>query len=293
MKRLFIIGNGFDLHHQICSSYKNFQKFVSTHASELYNLLSEYFNETDLWADFEDTLAHIDIDALIESANSALTPYGVDDWKESDNHNYEFEIENVTSAITVKLQSLFSKWIWSLQIPEHGDLKSLSIEKENYYLNFNYTSTLEKAYNIKSNQIVFIHNKSTSENASLILGHSRNPVATNYTEDDYENIDTRIINGNKAIDDYFEKTYKNTAKIISKYKTLFSKMSSVEEIYVLGHSLSNVDLPYIQEIITNLNQTVHWYVSYYNLNEKKKHEQTLRSLGLNISNVTFKELKEF
>ncbi|MBT2755884.1 hypothetical protein J7E71_07975 [Mesobacillus foraminis] len=53
MKRLFIIGNGFDLHHGMKTSYWNFRNYISVtetgilRTMELFNMFQE-----DLWSDF-------------------------------------------------------------------------------------------------------------------------------------------------------------------------------------------------------------------------------------------------
>ena len=57
---LFIIGNGFDLMHGVPSSYYNFRDSLGKH-SALRETLETNLTPTDLWADFEDSLAHINI----------------------------------------------------------------------------------------------------------------------------------------------------------------------------------------------------------------------------------------
>jgi hypothetical protein len=55
---LYIIGNGFDLHHRIQSSYADFGRYVSNVDSSLYSFFENYFPFDGNWADFENTLAH-------------------------------------------------------------------------------------------------------------------------------------------------------------------------------------------------------------------------------------------
>ncbi len=60
---LFIIGNGFDLMHGVQSSYYNFGDTLGKN-NPLRFALEIYLNVEDLWADFEDALAHIDSGAM-------------------------------------------------------------------------------------------------------------------------------------------------------------------------------------------------------------------------------------
>lgn len=60
---LNIIGNGFDLMHGVKSSYYNFSDTLGKNNS-LRFALETYLSVEDLWADFEDALAHINSDAM-------------------------------------------------------------------------------------------------------------------------------------------------------------------------------------------------------------------------------------
>ncbi|MCS6118044.1 hypothetical protein G3444_03800 [Shewanella baltica] len=37
----------------------------------------------------------------------------------------------------------------------------------------------------------------------------------------------------------------------------------MKEIYILGHSLSDVDIPYFERIASIVKSDCYWYVSYY------------------------------
>ncbi len=55
-KNLYIIGNGFDLHHGISSSYNGFKKFVKENEVELYELIGKYL---PVFKQQEVTLGHL------------------------------------------------------------------------------------------------------------------------------------------------------------------------------------------------------------------------------------------
>ena len=54
---LYIIGNGFDLMHGVKSSYYAFRDSLGKQNS-LRNILENYLTPEDIWADFENALAH-------------------------------------------------------------------------------------------------------------------------------------------------------------------------------------------------------------------------------------------
>jgi hypothetical protein len=43
MKKLYIIGNGFDLYHKIKTKYSDFQTYISENEMELENFFEQYF----------------------------------------------------------------------------------------------------------------------------------------------------------------------------------------------------------------------------------------------------------
>ncbi|MDG6143226.1 bacteriophage abortive infection AbiH family protein [Lactococcus formosensis] len=62
-------------------------------------------------------------------------------------------------------------------------------------------------------------------------------------------------------------------------------MKSVSEIYILGHSLGDIDLPYFREIIKKINNEIEWKIYAYSLSEEKYYSEKMRKLG--ITNFRF------
>ena len=62
-KHLYIIGNGFDIHHGINSSYLNFRDWMQMQNSDVIEDFENAYGECDeeWWADFENKLASLDI----------------------------------------------------------------------------------------------------------------------------------------------------------------------------------------------------------------------------------------
>lgn len=285
---LYIIGNGFDIFHGVKSKYCDFRDFVKTYDKKLLEILEEYFEPESLWSEFEETLAQIDTEKIIEDAEYYLYPYNADDWSESYNHSYQEEIEKIVESVTILLKNIFIKWILSLKV---NYSKRLYLPANSTYLNFNYTSTLESLYGISNENIEYIHNKADNEKSNLILGHSRkNPQdeKENYSDDE----DFRIKEGVVLIKKYFIETYKNTEDVIAKKEDFFCKLESIEKVYVFGHSISKVDIKYFEKIMNKIEFNAKWTVSYHHRDEMLKLKEALESIGLKSSNIELIKLDD-
>ena len=58
-KHLYVIGNGFDIHHCINSSYSDFREWMQEEHPDVMTDFEEAYGECDdeWWADFENQLA--------------------------------------------------------------------------------------------------------------------------------------------------------------------------------------------------------------------------------------------
>jgi hypothetical protein len=281
--RLYIIGNGFDRFHDIPSSYWDFKKYVQEENPELFEALGEYFYDDELWSDFEETLAYIDTEKIIDDATNYLESYGTEDWSDAYHHDYQYEIDRAIGVVTEELRKCFLSWIRQLEIPTEP---RIHITKASRFLTFNYTPTLEQAYGVRSTNILYVHGKAVDENSLLILGHSRTPSEeSSFSKDNDEDTDVRVAEGNQILDQYFEDTYKNTEQIVSENSRYFSSLRNVKEIYVLGHSLSIVDMRYFQVIAESIRKDAKWVISFHSDDEKEKRKNIVINLGINPANI--------
>ena len=172
-RTLYIIGNGFDLHHGLRSAYSHFGEYLAESDYETYQYLEEYLHcdEQDFWSTFEDNLARFDSQALLEFASESLVGYGAEDWSDAFHHDYQEEISRVVHALSKKLLAHFTDWISQIEIPPLTELtgKLLRINSDAEFLNFNYTSTLQTLYKIPSKKILHLHGSPSG--SKIILGH--------------------------------------------------------------------------------------------------------------------------
>lgn len=69
---------------------------------------------------------------------------------------------------------------------------------------------------------------------------------------------------------------KKCNEIIAEYpffSVLEKEYESIDEVIVMGHSLADVDAPYIKKIISIIGDSIPWQVSVYNGNDKEMIEK--------------------
>ncbi|MEQ1637308.1 MAG: bacteriophage abortive infection AbiH family protein [Methylococcales bacterium] len=296
-KKLFVVGNGFDIYHGIPSSFSDFRKYLENADRELCRKLEQYFSYEDFWSDFEQSLADFDGDYLVDNASVFLASYEEDDWSDSYHYDFQYEINKIVTAFSETLKSRLTEWILKLTIPSALDIsnKRLNYVDENaIFLTFNYTETLQVAYSIHESNVLHIHGKAESEKSNLVLGHAWKPVNRNslMSPEDLENQDVRLAEGDAIIDEYFKATYKPAEEIIKANRAFFSSLHPIEEIYVLGHSISNVDIIYFQELAKSIiSQNTKWRISYLDDDDLTTHTETMNNLGIHANLISFSELQ--
>lgn len=69
MKELYLIGNGFDMHHRINSSYSQFKNWLENRDPVIFNRLFQVYelDGGDLWSRLEENLGNVPIDAILDN----------------------------------------------------------------------------------------------------------------------------------------------------------------------------------------------------------------------------------
>lgn len=293
---LYIVGNGFDLHHGVPSSYAEFGRYLKEVDAKTHGQLERYFSvDDDFWWQFEAQLAHLDTDSLLDDASAYLPSYGAEDWSDAGHHDYECELDRVVAAISSTLRLRFSEWVRQLVIPSPTLLigKLLPLRRDARYLTFNCTETLQRVYGIPDASVTHIHGAAAHANDQLVLGHGWERTETdsfNYGIDP-ESADVRVMGGNEIVDRYFTETFKPTARVIESHQPFFESLSDIKKIFIMGHSLSSVDLPYLLKLRRHLgNGDVQWQVSFHRSPEEAK--AGVDSMGVDVNEVRFVPLTD-
>lgn len=261
-ERLYIIGNGFDRFHGIPSDYRDFARYLETEDPHTLRTVRQYFDiDENFWGTFEARLADFDADRVMDYAANFLVSYGADDWSDAGHHDYEYEIKQVTKALTTTLYARFQAWIATLLSPSPATAPRLRpLDTGARFLTFNYTQTLETLYGVPPAQIVHIHGQ--VGDPTLVLGHGWERTER-FADRVHEETDTRVAGGYDLIDDYFARTFKPTDSILADQQAWFGSLADIEEIHVLGHSISDVDRPYYRRLLDAVaRDRVRWIISY-------------------------------
>lgn len=283
---LYIIGNGFDIHHELNTSYGAFATWLKANNTPLYNRCSEYLmgDNPALWNEFENCFSYIDYDRIEDEASVFLHSYSTENWSDSYHHDYQYEIEQITKDLSINLIQAFTEWVSVVdrQISNSSCVTSkIPLNPDAHFLTFNYTSTLTKIYNIPTEQTKHIHG--SCSHGGIVLGHAYEVAPDQFTGQADEETDVRIADGYGLIQNYFNRTLKPSKKIIESNAGYFKNLQYASKVFVLGHSMSEVDKPYFDKI-AEVTRNIPWTVSYYG--EESKNDLTTALQKLEIKQAT-------
>lgn len=314
MRRLIVIGNGFDIAHGLPTKYSDFMEYLLAYESQpqffpgskyirlsslssqdqarhrFYEAISKYIPEQDLWCSFEEALAILDEEQLQDDNSCYLLGYGDENWSDSAHHDFQYMIGEALSFAS-DIPNYFSQWISRIDTRVFPKISSEIINSDCIFLTFNYTDTLENSYGIPPERILYIHGKALRGD-NLILGHHENtlfqdePIPQFQSEEEreiyYENYteDVRITEAREIIKAYFRGTYKDTTSIIQQNRAFFYSLNSISEVYILGHSLSVIDFEYFVEIKKYVTLTCKWSISYHSDEDYYNAQNFISALGI-------------
>ncbi|MBB1482003.1 bacteriophage abortive infection AbiH family protein [Pseudoalteromonas sp. SG41-2] len=317
--KLYVIGNGFDVHHGLDTKYTSFGLYLKDNYRETYELLLDYYGFADLapdfpttmsdplWSEFETSMSRLDKDSVLEANMDAMPNYASDGFRDRDRYTLEIEMERILGLLTADLYKAFKEFILNVQFPQFDPKGAVKLDRDAVYLTFNYTDTLAQYYAIPDENVLFIHEKADEHVHELILGHGVDPEKfkekpveppAGLSDDDLEHwmeyqsdqYDYSFERGKDAINQYFSATFKGTEQIIKNNEDFFAKLGNIDEVYVLGHSLADVDLPYFQKLAQSVKPDANWIATFYNPDDEEVHRETLTRLG--IANVTVVRMEQ-
>lgn len=257
--KLFVIGNGFDIDHNVESKYCMFKGFLEkdfgtvpympypcitqmpdgdeksdlkTDAHIMHRLIEDITLQAD-WSTFEGDLGNLQYAELVD-----LSPNDDDDDIFRQIHSNE-DLANAYAKSFESFSLLFSRWIETIdtsKIVAQEKYKNI-FSSDSLFLTFNYTNLLEILYRIPRKQICHIHGKVGER---LIFGHNNKdePTGGDLMYGDADIVFNRM----------HQSLYKDTRQCISNHLDFFKKLSEVDEIYFLGWKMSEVDEEYLEYI---------------------------------------------
>ena len=300
MRRLFVIGNGFDLAHHLPTKYEDFHQHLLSeypnadaehsfcpecstghHGEDIYGiddvvgylitLISR--TEGENWSQLEQTLGELDFDDDFSSLPDETDEDGdPNPWHEV--YNNEDMASNLSGCVPM-ISNLFSKWIDSIEVsaknvirnPVFATLASFGVD---VFLSFNYTMTLENIYN--ANHVCHIHGMQGDE--KLWFGHG----AGNLFDEDHF---SRYIGSEDGLESIQDALRKDTAGAIHKNEDFFQSLSSgISEIYFYGFSFGDVDLVYLRKIFNTMDtNNVKVFLNNHNAKYHMEQKELIQKCG--------------
>ena len=292
MDTLCIIGNGFDLHHGIASSYEDFRQYAWKKCGldgywigqlEACYPTKNKDGKLELWCDLEYALGNIDFQNAFDESTEDV------ELEEDHEMRYQAQMEDAPEYYLEMMFEVFHRIFeeWVNQIDINVSPVSLpNFDRNSLFLSFNYTDTLEKLYSIPQRQINYIHGRRCCSN-NLVVGHINNlngndslsadPMIYEYAA--YDNI-AKVVNEQR----------KSISDIISNNARYWNNLAGIRRIVVYGHSLSDIDFGYFMEIAKNVASNTQWLFSVYYNNPQERNREVKRvkdfinKLGLTCSN---------
>lgn len=297
--KLYICGNGFDLNHGLPTSYNHYKKYLREKNPSLLQKyeLFPYLNETEeqsRWSDIEAALC-IDYKELFQTS---LENYYPDLTSDTDSRWYDIEIdiEELTRFINDFTGRCFFEWLW---VAEEKEAKAkFNFEKDSIFINFNYTSTIQRLYGVSDSSVFHIHGAlhglqgrdimqrdylpsvTTIEQAEVAdiveadkwnSGYIRNEIqfgATGITSEEasadlirqYESDEFFGASLEAAINTLVDFIDKSTKNPKNNYERLstFLEDKQIDEVVIMGVSLGEADEPYYTNIIVPLLKDKKW-----------------------------------
>ncbi len=263
MEHLYVIGNGFDLHHEIPSRYIDFHKWLEKNMPKLFSQVIEFFPQSHLdewWSVFEKNLASIDAYGIVYNKTIENIPdVASDNFSDSEWYDAENAVERQIDDIYSAIEIAFRKWVNTL--PEGNSQKKISMILGSHFLSFNYTDTLESLYGINSDNILYIHGKAKETSKKLILGHGTTKKELNdliridAIEDD-STLDFITSRAKETAITSIANKRKNVEHNIEENKKWFDSLSNITHIHIYGFSLSDIDMPYMSQILNSVNREI-------------------------------------
>ena len=297
---LYIIGNGFDLMHDVPSSYKCFRDSIGKR-TQLRYALDNYLKVKEWWADFEEALAHLDVGKMRNdiTADMWLDLFEVysPDVKASDFFMAAETIMGPANTITQDLPRRFRMWVESLKVPTaERPLKDLIVNGK--VLCFNYTEFIEDLYGVAHKNVCYIHGcrkkQKSHPKEDLVLGHRpvweydgelpSKVIPHLHTGKNGELLEAVYDMTTNYLNWYDDATTKDCTSIIRVHQNFFTSLDDIRKVVIIGHSMAPVDWDYFMEIHRHCAE-VDWYVGYYSANDLRNCEKLMTKMDIAQSKV--------
>lgn len=279
--KLYIIGNGFDLAHNLKTSYANYREYIlnNLNTNDKWNIILEFYPDNyEFWSDIEYNVCNINYKLYLKLKNT----FGF----------------GLLDELHRRIHKSFDNFILHVESDVLTKKPIFIFEDNSLFLTFNYTTLLEDVYKIQKDKIVYVHNDisgpafeilyNLENKAPCIIGHS--PIYG-----DYAIPKNKDLLRDKEYLEYIKATTKKSDEIILNKDIagfLLKSKNKIDEIVYYGFSFSIADKAYIKTIDMILPDKP--IKIFYKLKDGESEEQCISSLkkkvsltGINLSRAFF------
>lgn len=288
MKTLYVIGNGFDLFHNLSTSYHDFEKYLFQNDFFLWMLLDRYFEfkkRDGFWSDFEFDLGSFKSQLFFSDKND-VNP-SEEDFKPSMIYCLEDNLVIESDYFVELIQHALSQWIETINLEFVN--KRIHLNEDSTFMTFNYTSLLESCYNISIKNLWHVHG--FIETDDLVIGHNTILAKEDDFDENGESLRTPFTDAMSTASATQGRFYKPVNDLINSNMKFFDELTSIKSIIVLGHSLNPIDIPYFQKIL-QIAKEANWIVSFRDEFDKQHHLSVMKDLGINEQNMQLIQLTD-
>lgn len=278
--KLFIIGNGFDLAHNLPTRYLDYKHFLYNQPN-LSDFLREFEKAYGLsttndiwWKDFESNLGK---GWYFEDEFENMAYSVIEDMVDEDGE----PMPDVESALDIHFEPYYSfmkklnetvlMWAQSIDLHKTKKITNKIANRDSLFFTFNYTLTLEERYKIDCKKVFHVHGSSSE--SFVVMGHGNadaiNKLSRNAEKSEYK-FEKNWAVVQFCLYKFYKSTYKDTKSIIKSNENIFNQYKDVKEVYVYGHSMGDVDKPYFMEIKRHISPDANWFIYILNSKDEKK-----------------------
>jgi len=280
MSTLHIIGNGFDLWHGLPTSYDLFYKFAKDTLDELESFFHIDTTHGGPWSDFENTLGSFDWEGFYDVHDN--TDVTAEDFRPSEAFGLEDDLTEQADALVDTIKERFHAWIDEIDVSLAS--RKMSFSGTDLFLTFNYTSTLQLVYGIDGGNVLHIHGRSNT-NDDLIFGHGATMKEEPELDENGDSNRTMFSDAESVAKYPFYALQKPVNEIVRGNSDFFHSLGGVSAISVIGHSLNDIDLPYLEEVARNA-KGAKWAVCCYRPEDEDHHIHQLLKCGVPRGDIT-------
>ena len=281
--KLFICGNGFDLHHGLPTSYDHYAKYLKEHHPSIFKEYNDFpylhipyvaGKTITPWSNIENSLT-INYQDLMEDSVQQDYPDLLSD-SDSRWSDMEVNIGILTAFIESFTGACFYEWL--SQIDCSNATPDLDLPKSALYVSFNYTDTLQSLYGIDDKNVFHIHGAlkhlvGTDINSDVIrdeiqFGSSELDTTIIHEELEHQFGDDDFYGASiepavNTLGVFIQKASKDLAQNYEPLKEFIAD-KDITEIVTMGHTLTEADFAYYRDVLIPNLPKVKWVFFHHN-----------------------------